>query len=73
MCCFHADFLFFHRILGVPQEPAALVAILLVMVPVPLIAFAFFKRSAGRHLPDGTLMALALALAILAPITILDR
>lgn len=67
---FHADFLFFHRILGLPQQPAVLVAILLVMVPVPLIAFALFKRSAGRHLPDSVLMAFALGLAIIAPITI---
>lgn len=67
---FHADFLFFHRILGLSQQPAVLAAILLVMAPVPLIAFALFKRSAGEHLPDGILMASALGLAVIAPITI---
>ncbi len=67
---FHADFLFFHRILGLPQQPAVLTAILLVMVPVPLIAFALFKKSAGIQIPEGILMAFALGLAVLAPVTI---
>lgn len=67
---FHADFLFFHRILGLPQQPAVLVAILLVMTPVPLIAFALLKRSAGDDLSDGMLMALSLCLAVIAPVTI---
>ena len=67
---FHADFLFFHRILGLPQQLAALAAILLVTVPVPLIAFYMFKRSAGHIMPDGILAAFALALAIISPIAI---
>ena len=67
---FHADFLFFHRILGLPQQPAALVAILLVIAPVPLIAFAIFKTRAGANISDGLLMVFALGLAILAPVTI---
>lgn len=67
---FHADLLFFHRILGLPHQPAVLVAILMVMVPVPLIAFALFKRSAGEDLSDGILMTFSLGLAIIAPITI---
>ena len=67
---FHADFLFFHTILGLPQQLAVLIAILLVMVPVPLIAFALFKRSAGEKVSEAVLMALSLGLAVIAPITI---
>ena len=67
---FHAIFLSIHRMLGLPHQLAALTAILLVMIPVPLIAYALFKQRVGEHIPDGALMAVALGLTIMAPITI---
>ena len=45
---YHAVFLSIHRLLGFPHRLAALTAILLVMIPVPLIAFAQFRRRFGE-------------------------
>ena len=68
---FHAVFLSVHRLAPhIPNASAALVAILLLMLPVPLLAFAALRRAAGDALPAAVLMSLALALAIVAPITI---
>ena len=59
-----------HSLLGLAPQDAALAAILLVMVPVPLIAFALFRRRVGHLLLDGALAAFALGLAVISPITI---
>ena len=67
---FHAIFLLTHRLLGLEQQQSALVAILLVMVPVPLIAFAIFKKSTGELFPNSILMAFALGLTIMMPVAI---
>ena len=67
---YHAVFLSIHRFAGIPHQPAALAAILLVMIPVPLIAFALFRKRAGAYIPDSALMAAALGLTIMAPIAI---
>jgi len=68
---FHAIFLTVHRIAPfLPQTTAALAAILLVMLPVPLVAYALLKKAAGEALPTAILMSLAIALTIMAPITI---
>ena len=67
---YHAAFLLVYRFADVARQDAALVAILLVMVPVPLIAFAIFRRCAGERLPDALLMAVAFGMAIMSPITI---
>ena len=40
------------------------------MLPVPLVAFALLKKAAGEALPTAILMSLAIALTIMAPITI---
>ena len=67
---YYAIFLFAHRFAGLPHQPAALAAILLVMIPVPLIAFTLFRQRTGEHIPDGALLAVALGLTIMAPIAI---
>ena len=67
---FHAILLSIHRLLDLPHQLAALIAILSVMIPVPLIAFALFRQRVGEHLSDGALMAAALGLTIMAPIAI---
>ncbi len=68
---YHAVFLLAHRLLPsllLPQ--AAVAAILTFMLPVPLMAFSIFKKAANQSLPDWLLMAFALGLTILAPVTI---
>lgn len=67
---FHAIFLSMHRLMGLSHQDAALAAILLAMVPVPLIAFALFRRCAGEYIAAEVLMAVALGLTIMSPITI---
>ncbi|MCY3831583.1 MAG: hypothetical protein OXG85_01125 [Chloroflexi bacterium] len=68
---FHAVFLSVHRLAPqIPRASAALVAILSLMLPVPLMAFAIFKRAAGDALPTAILISLAIGLTILAPVTI---
>lgn len=67
---FHAVLLLMHRLLGLEPQLSALVAILLLMAPVPVIAFALYKGSVGNHVPDGVLMLFALGLAIMSPIAI---
>ena len=68
---FHALFLLIHRLAPeIPRSSAALVAILLLMLPVPLMAFALFKRAAGDALSSVALMLLSIGLTILAPVTI---
>jgi hypothetical protein len=68
---FHAVFLSVHHIAPtVAQTDAALVAILVFMLPVPLMVFALLRKAAGGTLPTAVLIALSLALTILAPITI---
>ena len=70
---FHAVFLSIHRLLGLPHQPAALIAILLVMIPVPLIAFALLRRSVSPVVPDGALAAFALGLVFMSPITVWNK
>ncbi len=68
---YHAVFLLAHRLLPsllLPQ--AAVAAILTFMLPVPLMAFSIFKKAANQSLPDWLLMAFALGLTVLAPVTI---
>ncbi|MDE2747772.1 MAG: hypothetical protein OXI34_02295 [Chloroflexota bacterium] len=68
---YHAIFLSLHQLApSVPHSTVALWAILLVMLPVPLIAFALLKRAAGHSLPASSLVALSFAFTIAAPITI---
>ena len=68
---FHAIFLLVHRLLPHVADPhAAVLAILPVMMPLPLLIFAMFKKSASNSLPDSVLMALSLGLTIMSPITI---
>ena len=68
---FHSVFLVTHRVLpAFTLTQAALAAILLFMLPLPLIVFAFFKKAAEATLPDPLLMALSLGLTIMSPITI---
>jgi len=68
---FHAVFLVVHSL--APQASnasAALAAILLLMLPVPMMAFAILRRAAGEALPTVILMSLAIALTLLTPFTI---
>ena len=68
---YHAIFLSLHQLApSVPHSAAALGAILVVMLPVPLVAFALLKRAAGDSLPAPSLVALSFAFSIAAPITI---
>ena len=68
---YHAIFLSLHQLApSVPHSAAALGAILVVMLPVPLMAFALLKRAAGDSLPAPSLVALSFAFSIAAPITI---
>ena len=68
---FHAIFLFVdHLAPFLPPTSVAFVAILLVMLPVPIMAFALFKDAAGDTLPASNLIALSLAVTIATPITI---
>ena len=68
---YHSLFLLIYR--GLPTlelTHVAAAAILIFMLPVPLIAFAFFKKAAGDSLPDPWLMAFSLGLTIMSPVTI---
>ena len=68
---FHAIFLSIHHIApSVPHTDAALVAILLVTLPVPLMVFALLRKAADDTLSVTVLIALSLALTIVASITI---
>ena len=68
---FHAIFVLVRQIAPfLAHTTAALAAILLVMLPVPLMAYALLKRAAGDAVPASMLKSLAIALTILAPITI---
>lgn len=68
---FHAIFLSIHQMApSVPHTDAALAAILLVMLPVPLIVFAWLRKAADDSLSIIVLIALSLALTIVASITI---
>ena len=67
---FHATFLLVHRLFGQEPQLSAVAAIMLVMTPVPVIAFALLKKCVGNHVPDGALMILSIALSIMSPITI---
>ena len=68
---FHAIFLCVYRLAPfLPVTSAALVAILVVMLPVPIMVFALLKRAAGDHLPVPVLIAVSLAFTVAAPITI---
>ena len=68
---FHAIFRSIHHIApSVPRTDAALLAILLVMLPVPLMVFALLRKAAGDSLSITVLIALSLALTIVASITI---
>ena len=67
---YHGVFLAAHRFAGLAPQNAALAAVLLVMIPVPMIAFALFRRRAGKSVPDWVLMAAALGLSIMSPIMI---
>ncbi len=68
---FHAIFLSMHHIApSVPQTDVALAAILLVMLPVPLIVFALLGKAAEDTLSITVMIALSLALTIVAPITV---
>ena len=68
---FHAIFRSIHHIApSVPRTDAALAAILLVMLPVPLMVFALLRKAAGDSLSITVLIALSLALTIVASITI---
>ena len=68
---FHAIFLSVHHIApSVPHTDVALAAILLVMLPVPLMVFALLRKAAGDSLSITVLIALSLALTIVASITI---
>ena len=68
---FHAIFLSVHHIApSVPHTDVALLAILLVMLPVPLMVFALLRKAAGDSLSITVLIALSLALTIVASITI---
>ena len=68
---FHAVFLSIHRLApSIPHSTAALLAILLLMTPVPMMAFALLRKATGDALPASLLIALSLALTILAPVAI---
>ena len=68
---FHGIFLSIRQIApSVPHTDAALAAILLVMLPAPLMVFALLRRAAGDSLSTTILIALSLSLTILAAITI---
>ena len=68
---FHAIFLFIHRLAWfIPRSLATAMAILAVMLPVPIITYALFKRAVDDAAPTALLIALSLALSIMAPITI---
>ena len=68
---FSAVFLFIHRLLpSIALPQAALAAAMAFMIPVPLIAFWFLKKTANDTLPDALLMAFSLSLTIMAPVTI---
>ena len=68
---FSALFLVIHRLLPSLALPhAQVVAVLLFMLPVPLIAFSLFKKATKGALSDPLLMAFSLSLTILAPVTI---
>ena len=68
---FHGIFLSIHQVApSVARTDAALAAILLVMLPVPLMVFALLRKAAGDSLSITVLIAISLALTIVAPITI---
>lgn len=68
---YHAVFLSIHRLApSVPHTTVALWAILLFMLPLPVMAFVLFSRAARGSLPTSVLIAVSIALTIMAPITI---
>ena len=68
---FSALFLLIHRLLPSLTLPHAQVAaVLIFMLPVPLIAFSVLKQATKGALPDSLLMLLSLSLTVLAPVTI---
>ena len=68
---YHAIFLSIHELApSMPYETVALWAILLVMLPVPIMAFALLRKAAGDALPANALIAVSFALTILAPIAV---
>ena len=54
---------------GIAPTTAALIAVLVYMLPLPLILFWLLKRATEARLPDALLGALALGLTIAAPLT----
>ncbi len=70
---YHAIFLSIHELApSVPHKTVALWAILLVMLPVPIMAFAVLRKAAGGGgaLPTNVLIAVSFALTILTPIAV---
>ena len=68
---FHAIFLFVHRLApNLSPSTAALIAILMVLLPLPAMVFVLLKAAARDTLPTAVLIALSLALTIAAPITV---
>lgn len=68
---FHAIFLLLYRLAPfLSQSSAALVAILLLMLPVPIMVYGLLKAAAQDSLPTAVLIALSLAVTIAAPITV---
>ena len=68
---FHAIFLFIHRLAWfIPRSFSVMIAILAVMLPVPMITYALFRRAAGHTTSSGILIFISLALSIMSPITI---
>lgn len=62
--------LVYHVLPLLTTQSASFLAIMLVMLPVPMIAFALFKKVAEDTLSSPMLMALSLGLTIVSPITI---
>ena len=68
---FHALLLLIHRLLPLVSLPdASVIALLLFMLPVPLIAFSLLKKAANDTVPESLLMAFSLGLTVLSPVTI---
>ena len=68
---YHAIFLSIHELApSAPHKTAALWAILLIMLPVPIMAFALLRKASGGALPTNVLIAVSFALTILTPIAV---
>ena len=68
---YHALFLSIHQLTpSTPYTSIALWAVIVVMLPVPMMVFALLGRAARGALPTSFLMAVSIALTIIAPITI---